>query len=464
MPYTPVLRSPLLVMLLLLVGWSTLPGTTAAQVQPAPERTIQFDEAVRIALDQNTTLRRAINQSQRQDINVLDARMDFVPNLQLSSGTQRSFGRSFSQEEGGIVNETTDFFNTSVSTSVNVFNGFQDVASLEEANLQSQATDLDLQRTRQDVVFTVMEQFIGLVEAQEIVRVREEELDVQEQQLERVREFVEVGSQPRSDLFQQQALTAEAEQQLLSAEREVELGTTRLIQTLQLDPLADYNFEAPALDDASLAVPEYDLNRLLQNAFEQRADLQAAEFDMRAADQGVRIAQSGYYPSISIGGQYGSSWSSQAFFPNNPDPSFFDVLDNRRGGSFSISLSFPIFDRLQTRNNVQRARAERLDAEYQRDDQRQQVAVQVRQAYLDVQNAAKQLDVAEARLQAAERARDAAQERYNLGSATFVELAQANADFVSAASGQVQARYNLVFQKKLVDYYLGVLNPQGPLF
>ena len=104
------------------------------------------------------------------------------------------------------------------------------------------------------------------------------------------------------------------------------------------------------------------------------------------------------------------------------------------------------------------------NAEYALQDQRQQVALQVRQAYLDYQNAEKQLDVAETRLRAAERAREAAQERYNLGAVPFVELAQANADFVSAASQRVRARYNFIFQKKLIDYYLGVLDPNVTLF
>lgn len=459
-------------------------------------RTISFSEAVRIALDQNTDLKRASNNARRQDIAVASERMDFFPTLSFSSGGSRSFGRSFSQEEGGIVNETSDFFRASADFNVNLFNGFADVASMERANLQSRASELNLNRTRQDVVFTVMDRYITYVQNRDLIQVRREELQVQEQQLEQIREMVEAGARPVSEQYQQEANVAEAEQQLLNAEREVELSKTRLIQTLQLDPLNDYAFEAPTVDDQDLQLDTYNVDALLKRAFQQRTDLRAQELSLQAAEQSIREAKSGYYPSISLGLSYGSNWSSTAQLPvpgtgsdpdvvevptadggtvpypvpgtgSNPEvirPSFMDQMDNRRGGSISLNLSFPIFDRLQTRHNVQQARVDLANARYDLEDQEQEIALQVRQVYLDYENAKKQLDVAETRLRAAERAREAAQERYDLGSATYVELAQANADYVNAASERVRARYNLVYQEKLINYYLGVLNPQDPLF
>jgi outer membrane protein len=475
-----------------------LPVVTGVQAQPSDtaERTIDFDEAVRIALDQNTTLKRASNTAKQQDIAVARARMNFLPNLTMSTGGNRNFGRSFSQEEGGIVNETSDFFTLNARSSVNLFRGFEKFASLDQASLRSQASELNLERARQDVVFTVMERYLTFIQNQDLIRVRQEELDAQRQQLEQIQELVDAGARPVSELYQQEATVAEAEQQLLSAEREAELSKTRLIQALQLEPLGSYTFEAPSVEQQNLQPESYELDQLLDRAFSRRTDLRASEVGVQAAREGITIAQSGYYPSISLSFDYGSNWSSTSRLPidgtgsdpsvvqiptagggtvpypvpgtgSGPDffqPSFMDQLDNRRGGSISIGLSFPIFDRMQTKHNVEQARVDLANARYDLQDQKQQVALQVRQAYLDYQNTEKRLDVAQKRLRAAERAREAAQERYNLGSATFVELAQANADYVNAASEQVRARYDFLFQKKLIDYYLGVLNPRDPLF
>ena len=95
---------------------------------------------------------------------------------------------------------------------------------------------------------------------------------------------------------------------------------------------------------------------------------------------------------------------------------------------------------------------------------RQQIATEVRQAYLDYQTAQKRLDVTAKRLRAAERALEAEQARYDAGSSTLVELSQARATYVEAASERVQARYDFLFQSKLLDYYQGRLDPEQELF
>ena len=459
--------------LLLAALLALLPLTAAAQQGmgvSADTTRVSFDEAVRVALDQNTDLKRAQASVRQSEAQVWSERMDFVPDLRMSTDMQRQYGRNFSQVTGGFTTESTDFFNVSMNSGVTVFNGFENFASLDQAGSQAQADALNLKRTRREVVFTVMQQFITLVENREIMRVRREELSALRQQLKQVREFVQAGSRPVSELYQQQANVAEAEQALLQAQREREVSKTRLIQTLQLNPQGAYNFQVPELPDDTLETEAYNASELIDEAFRNRLDLKVAKAEETAAQQGIRIARSSYYPSISVGGSYGTDWSSRFSIPDpdNPNqrtqPSFTDQLRNNRGGGVSVSLSIPVFSQYQRSTQVQQAKVQAQNAEYALQDQRQQVALQVRQAYLDYRNAEQQLRAANKRLRAARQARTAAQERYNLGAASIVELQNANRDFVNAASQQVRARYNLVFLEKQIDYYVGRLSTDETLF
>src|SRR5690606_17670923 len=88
-----------------------------------------------------------------------------------------------------------------------------------------------------------------------------------------------------------------------------------------------------------------------------------------------------------------------------------------------------------------------------------EVGLQVRRAYLDFNAAQQQLTAAEAQLRAADLALQAAEERYAAGASTLVELTQSRAARVEAASALVRARYNLRFERILVDYYVGDLDP-----
>lgn len=432
----------------------------AQQVQDTTQ--ITFDEAVRTALDQNTDLKRAQAQARQSNVQVQSEWMDFTPDLSLSSDVSRQIGRNFSQVTGDFTTEATDFFNLTGRSSVTLFNGFENVSSLREARDQAGANQTNVKRTQREVVFTVMDQFISLVESREIVRVRQEQVEAQRQRLRQIEEFVDAGSRPTSDLYTAQADLADAEQQLLQGEREREISQTRLIQTLQLNPREAYDFQVPDLQADSLEPPQYELSALIDEAFRNRLDLRVAEAERRAAEHGVRSARSSYYPTLSLSGRYGTDWSSRGL-RNLNDDGFANQLDVNRGGGISLSISIPIFDQFNRSSQVERAQVQAQNAEYALQDQRQEIALQVRQSYLDYQNAVQQLEAANKRLRAAEQARTAAQERYELGSADIVELQNAIRDYVDAASQQVRARYNLLFQQKRIDYNIGRLSPSAPL-
>jgi len=100
--------------------------------------------------------------------------MDFAPNLSIDSDVTRRVGRNFSQVTGDFTTQSTDFFNLSGRSSITLFNGFENISSLRGAREQAGADQTNLKRTRREVVFDVMDQFISLVESREIVRVRRE--------------------------------------------------------------------------------------------------------------------------------------------------------------------------------------------------------------------------------------------------------------------------------------------------
>ncbi len=435
-----------------------------SRAQQAPQDTtrIAFEEAVRIALDQNTDIKRAQTSARASNLEVRSEWMDFLPDANIRSSVFRRYGRNFSDVTGDFTTRSTDFFNLGGSSSLTLFNGFENTASLRQSRDQAQADQKSLRQTRQDVVFNVVDQFIALVESREIARVRREELRTRRQQLKQIKAFVEAGSRPVSDLYTQQADVADAEQQLLQAQREREINKTRLIQTLQLSPRKAYDFQVPDLGSDSLNAEAFDLSGLIDEAFQQRLDLQAAQAERQAADKGVRAARSSYYPSVSISGDYGTDWSSQGL-RNLGDDSFMNQLDVNRGGSVSLSVNIPVFNNLNRSTQVEQAQVQAQNAKYALQDQRQEIALQVRQAYLDYRNAVQQLEAANKRLRAARQSRDATLERYNLGSASIVELQNARRDFVNAASEQVQARYQVLFQRKRIDYNVGRLNPTQPV-
>jgi outer membrane protein len=169
----------------------------------------------------------------------------------------------------------------------------------------------------------------------------------------------------------------------------------------------------------------------------------------------VKAAKGSRYPALSLSAGYNSAYNSAT------DLAFADQLNQRRGGSVSLGVSIPLFDRGNTDLSTQRAQLSEDNARLDLKNRQQQIGLEVRRAYLDYQAATQQLEAAEAQLRAAALSLQTSLQRYNVGAATLLEVTQARSTQLQAASALVTARYGLLFQRTLIGYYVGDLNPRS---
>ncbi len=423
------------------------------------QQIIGFEEAVRIALDQNTQIQQSANQVRLSEVNVQSARAAFLPNFNLSTGTGTNFGLSFDTNVGELRTTTNTRFNVNAFTSVNVFDGFQSLAALRQSQFTVTSNDLNLERQRQVIVFQVASQFLSYIQASEQITVQQENLAAAAQLLSQIEEFVRVGTRPVSDLYQQQAAVETAELGIIQAQQLVQISEANLLQILRLDPLGSYEFVIPELADAAFVPEALDLPDLIVRAQQQRGDLRSQEIAVRAAEQGMRAARGSMLPQLSFSAGAGTSFNSGI-----ANLGFGNQLERNRSQSISLSVNVPVFNRFRSRTQIQRARISYENAKINVEATQQQIGVEVRQAYLDYLTAEKQLEVTRRQLTFRQQALEAARERYNVGAATLVELTQAQSDFVQASQDEVTARYTIYVRKRLIRFYTGELDPTRPLF
>lgn len=456
-----------------------------AQDTPVTTRTITLVEAVQIAQQQSTALRRAEIANLSREIAISDARNAYLPDVGASTSASQRYGRSFDQTTGQLNNETTESASVSASASYTIFDGGRR-ARVDQARVGLRAGQLGLERVEQDLVFQVATQFLNVISSREQVDVQQIALDQQLRLLDQVEGLIQGGVRPASEIYQQQAQVAQARLSVVNAQRTVQLAEANLIQLLQLDPFVDYRFaipELPDLSDEALEIENYELRGLIETAYERRSDLEALEADIESAGLSESIARAGRLPRVSASASYGTSWTSasQQFILNSAGlpldvdgvpilgpgtgqtaarerTPFFDQLDQQRGGSIGISLSYSIFDANRTRNSVQRARVQAQTAQLNLEDQQQQIATQVRQSILDYRSAAAQVTFSRVQVEAAQQAFQAAEQRYAAGAGTLYDVQQAQTQLTNAQSNLVSAQYQFVFQEKLIDYYTGTID------
>ena len=438
----------------LLVAAVVVTPTMARAQSTAPGAKIGLQDAIGIALRQSVLVKQSENAVASSNNGVSEAKSAFLPSLNLNTSSARSVGRAGTSTLGS---STSQSLNTGLSSSFTVFDGLRNVNELRQAKLDVTATTSDLTRARQTAVFTVASNYLTLATAEGQLAVQKENLAALEAQENQLQTLVKAGARSISDLYQQQATTAAARANVVSAERDVELARIALIQTLQLDPRGSYDFVAPTVGDVSGSVPKYDLDSLLSRAFASRTDLAAEQTRVQAAAVGTKAAASSRLPTVSLTTSYNASYNSAAASALGAQ------LDQNRGGSVSLGVSFPIFDKGATSTAVQEARIREDNARLALADQRQSVALDVRRAWLTLESTRQQLTVALAQQKAADLAVSTTQARYQVGTSTLLELTQARASQLQANVAVVNARNALAFQDALLPYYTGELDPTKAL-
>lgn len=418
--------------------------------EPAP-RMLTLQQALRIALEKDPGLRQSANQVEISSITVAQRKADFAPDLTATlTGTER-FDKTLDPVTGSRDGRDYETANGSVGSSLNLFNGYGDVAALRGAEWSLAGQQETFTRDEQTLVFSTATAFLRTLSDRELIRVRAESLEGNRRQLEQVDALYRAGNRPISDLYQQQAETASAELDLLGAERDHAVSRLQLLQTIGLPPATTIELRVPELGPLEATLVAQAPETMDASELAQRADLRAKEKLIEAAREQVVEARAGYWPTLNLSASIGSDYTSlerESGFSGQ-------FLDDNPGGAIGLTLAVPIFDRWLTRHQVAQARIRQDDARLSLRQRQLQAEAELGQALQDFRTAQKLIGVTETRLTAARQALAAVEERYRVGAATLVELTQARAQFTAAGYERVKARYGLITQGVAMVYYQG---------
>lgn len=421
-----------------------------AQEPATQELRLTLQQALRIAMEKNPALQQAANQVDSSGITAAQRRSDFAPDLGVTLSSAERFDKELDLD-GDRDNRNFETVGGTLGSSVNLFNGFGDVAALRGAEWEWAGTRDSYTREEQTLVFTTLTAFLQALGDRELIVVRSENLEGNRRQLEQVDALYRAGNRPVSDFYQQQAETGSAELDLLTAERNYVVAKLQLLQTIGLPPTTAVEPAAPDLAPLEAALVDRQQGAPDLAALEQRADLQAGTKQIEASREQVSEAQAGYWPTLDLSASINSDYTS-LIERNSFSDQFFE--DNANA-AIGVSLAFPIFDRHQTRHQVAQARLRESNARLSLQQNLLQAEAELGQAVEDFRTAQKLVGVTESRLIAARQALGAVEERYRVGAATLVELTQSRALFAEAGYDRVRARFGLISRGASIAYYQG---------
>jgi outer membrane protein len=440
---------------LVLLFFAATPAFSQEAGQSAAKH-ITLDQAVQIALEKNTNVLTAQYSLEGQQSAVTAAYGNLLPTLSANGSWQRTQAQTQTTYVQGVGDlpiartSTDNSFRTSLTSSLTLFDGFASTAGVNRATSSAVSAEQTLNRTRQGVVFQVQTLYSNLLRDEELLKVNEDNLKRDRRQLEQIVESNRVGSKSIADVYRQQVQVGNDELALIQAQSTYDKARADLIFALGLSVTDVYDFHDPSIkpdiDTTEFkAINEQyrDFRSLVTEALGVRPDYLSAVENVNAANSSVTVATGGYFPAISAFASYGF---------NSPE---MNKLSDNRTLVWGLNVTFPLFNGWQTTNQVQQAKVNLKTAEEQLSQAERQVQVDIAKSLLDLEAAEKQVSVTINSVISATEDRRIAEEKYNLGAGTILDLLTAEANYTFALSNKVNAAYNYFLVKKQLEYNIG---------
>lgn len=424
-----------------------------ASLRGFAQETITLQQAIDKTLTNNLQIKQSQLSESLSDLNLKQSQLALYPNLNASINQNMGWGRN--QVASGLFLNTQNYnLSTGVSSGVDLFNGFSKINQIKQNKVLLAAGATNTEKVKNDLTLSVITAYLQILYNKDFLKAAQDQLIVAKQQLNQQQQLLDVGNKTLADLSQSKSQVATAELNVTNAANALSISYLNLAQLMDIPSATVYDIQAPLIDSFKNPSTKYNAEEVYGNALAIFPDIKLAALNTQAAKLGVSVAKGNLYPRLSLSGSFGSAYFYN-YTANIPNQAFREQLKNNISKSVGLSLAIPVFNGLQAKAGVKRANINYMQTANQELLAKNNLNKIIYQAVAD-------LKAAESRYQSTTNAFTAQtdafyviEQRYNVGLVNALDYSTAQTNKNKAEIDMIQAKYDLLFRAKVIDYYLG---------
>ncbi len=402
-------------------------------------RSLSLEESIQIGLKNSELIH-----SSQMKVNYAEARWSEVNTYRLPSLKLNASYTRLSEIEPFIL--TTPFGNFDIQPSIvnnyniklslqqPIFTGFKLSSSSDIAEYSYEAQKQEYTKDEQLLIYDIKNAYWGLFKVTKVKNVVDENIGLIRAHLSDVKNFFENGISTKNDVLKVQVQLAEAQLRQIDADNGVKLAQSNLNNVIGLPLSTNVEVQTDVVMEDNITP---DLDQLTQEAIENRPELKAMDFRLKAGESGVTMAESGWYPQLYLAGNYYYARPNQRIFP----------AEDKFNGTWDVSvgLSWDIWNWLSTSDQTKQAEAQLEQVKDGYKSLKDGISLEVTQNYLNLLKAKE-------KVLASEQSVHQAEENYRVTNETFKNGLALNSDLLDAEFALLQAKTNHI--QALADYEL----------
>jgi len=386
---------------------------------------LNLDRCIQIALLKQPSILAAYFTVEANRSRVGEALSNYYPQIGASGGYSRYSSPGISTEVNNMLFGTGYFneYTNSLTLSQNIydFGKTSSQVKIQKFNLDSAGSDLET--TKEQIVLNVKQTYYTVIQAARNRAVADEAVGQYKQHLDQAKGFFDVGTKPRYDVITAEVNLSNAKLNLITADNALRIARVNLNNAMGVPDAPAYTVE----DSLALKKYEITLDEALSRAMANRPDIKSLALRTRAAEESVRLANTGYYPALTGSASY--NWEGTRF-----------PLENE--WNVGVAVSVPIFNGFLTKQQIGEAVSNLNVARANEEALRQSVVLDVQQSYLNLKQAEDSIATADLAVKQATENLDIANGRYAAGVGNPIEVTDAQVVYSNSKLAYIQALTN----------------------
>ncbi|MBS1654543.1 MAG: TolC family protein, partial [Bacteroidetes bacterium] len=364
---------------LVILGIIFIGRTSFSQGNP-----FSLKQCIDTAIANNLQVQKGDLQMQAAEISWKQSKLNMLPDLIGSASHGSNQGRSIDPFTNAFINQQVSYANYGLSSGVVLFNGLSMQNSVKQTRLAYEASKMDWQQLKDNLTINIILAYLQVLSSEDQLEQSKKQEYFSRKQVERLEILNKEGSIAPSQLYDLRGQLANDQLSIINTTNALESAKINLCQLMNIT--YDTGMTLERIPDNLLAVTNTDTpDSVLSVAFKQFSLVKAATLHRESAEKAVKATRGQLYPTLSLGGNINTNYSSAAtqnFFVNSSDQassdyvvvngnqlpvfrkvstyntqkiSYGNQLNNNLYTGISLNLRVPIFNSLQTRNRIKLA-------------------------------------------------------------------------------------------------------------
>lgn len=409
-----------------------------AQSENGDTLRLTFEECISFALSNNYNKQSALLTEESKENTLKQSKLERLPNLNASFGESFSHAQETGAQWGG---------NYSLSTGMTIYKGGSINNTINRNQLSLEQSQLQTAQYDNELMIQIIQSILTIWGNDEMIKYQEALITASEEQVRQGRLQLDAGEILKSDFLLLEAQLAVDKNNLTESviNRNNQLNTLKTLLSIDAkQPIAVATPDENAINqNTALPTEGYVLTRSL----EALPDLHIYDYAINIAELDVKLSKSSYTPSLSLSASVGTGHSDFNQFGTQ--------LSDKFNQQVGLNLTVPIFNRNQTKANVQQSQIALKQAEMNRKQAELSLKETIIQNYNNVVSASNNFQISHIRMEAYRASYKSYTSLFEEGSITAVDLLQQQNSYISAMSEYIQNKYTFLLRRKILDVYMG---------